>query len=249
MFCMEENIKKIVQKLKKSKYCVAFTGAGISTESGIPDFRGRKGIYNYVSEDVFSIEMFYKQPEMFYRFAREWLGEIITKTPNKAHIMLAKLEKYGILKSVITQNIDGLHQKAGSKVVYEIHGHIRTAHCLKCGKEFDFQYVKEELVDKNNIPVKCKFCGGIIKPDVVFFGEPLPEDLSKAIEEVQKADLMFILGTSLTVYPAAMLPEYCSGELIIINKDPTPLDSHASVVLHKPLGECFELIDRFFNSG
>lgn len=244
---MEDKIKDIIKKLKESKYCVAFTGAGISTESGIPDFRGRNGIYNYISEDVFSIEIFYKQPEIFYKFAREWLGEIITKTPNRAHIVLAKLEKYGILKSIITQNIDGLHQKAGAKIVYEIHGNIRTAHCLKCGRKFEFQYIQVELVDKNNIPVRCKFCGGIIKPDVVFFGESLPEDLSKAIEEARNADLMLILGTSLTVYPAAMLPEYCSGELIIINKDSTPLDSRASVVLHKPLGECFELIEKFFN--
>jgi len=241
---MESEIKKIVKKLKNSKYCVALTGAGISTESGIPDFRSKdSGIYNYVSENVFSIELFYTQPEIFYNFARKWLAQVITKKPNKAHYALAKLENKGILKCIITQNIDGLHHKAGSQKVYEVHGNIRTSHCLKCGKEFDFTYVKNELIDKNNIPVKCNLCGGIIKPDVVFFGEQLPQDFMSAIEESKKADLMLVLGTSLTVYPVAMLPEYCDGELIIINNEPTPLDSRATVVINKPLGETFELIE------
>lgn len=245
---MKNNIsEKIAEKIKASKYCVILTGAGISTESGIPDFRSKgSGLYNFIPEETFSIELFMKEPEVFYNFAKEWLPEIITKEPNFAHIAVAKLEEMGFVKCIITQNIDGLHQKAGAKNVLEIHGNFRISHCLKCGKEYKLDYIKTNLLEKNIVPVKCKICDGLVKPDITFFGEMLPDDFEKAILESKKSDLMLILGSSLKVYPAAFLPDYCKGEIVIINNEATEFDNNASIVWHKRLSEAFKEIMRNF---
>ncbi len=242
----QDKIKKIVELLKNSNYATAFTGAGISTESGIPDFRSKNGIYSYVSENIFSLELFYKKPEVFYEFASKYLFDILSKKPNKAHIVLAKLEQKGYLKCVITQNIDNLHQKAGSKRVYEVHGSFNTSTCLRCGKKFDFNYLVTELKNKK-IPVLCDECKGVIKPDVTFFGESLPEDFTLATAEAQKSDFMFVLGTSLVVYPAAFIPTYVNGSIVIVNKEETPLDSRAEVVIHDSLTKVFADIEEYMN--
>jgi NAD-dependent deacetylase len=244
---MLEKIKEIVKSLKNSNYAVVFTGAGISTESGIPDFRTPgKGLYSFIPEETFSLTVFKEEPEVFYKFAQKWFSEFLTVEPNFAHTAIAQLEKMGIVKAVITQNIDSLHIKAGSKNVYEIHGHFRTSHCLNCNKVYSLDYVKTNLIDKKIIPLRCELCNGLIKPDIIFFGEMLPEDFEKSIEEVKKSDLLLILGTSLKVYPAAFLPSFCKGEIIIINKEKTDFDERAKIVLNKNLVEVFKEIMKEF---
>ncbi|MBN1899236.1 MAG: NAD-dependent protein deacylase [Spirochaetes bacterium] len=235
-------VEQLGKRLKQCKYGVALTGAGHSTESGIPDFRSPDGLYSQISEDVFSIDLFMIKPEIFYAFSKTFLLSILQKNPNQAHVFLADLERRGFLKCIITQNIDGLHQKAGSKRVLQIHGQIQTSHCLGCHKEFDIEYIKDELLEKNQNPVRCNLCSGIVKPDITFFGESLPPDYQKASEEIKKADLLLICGTSLTVYPAALLPRLCSGDIIIINRDPTPMDDEAKIVIHGSLTETFKML-------
>ncbi len=235
---MKDKIKELKEIIEKSNNIVFFGGAGVSTESGIPDFRSKDGLYNqkykYPPEEILSYAFFIKNTKEFYEFYKEKMNSLKNK-PNITHKMLTKLENKGKLKAIITQNIDGLHQKAGSKNVYELHGSIFRNHCLKCNKFYDANYV----FSSSNIP-KCT-CGGIIKPDVVLYGEELNKDiLKKSIEAIEEADVMIVAGTSLTVYPASGLINYFHGRyLILINKDSTVYDNKANIVINDNLGNIF----------
>ncbi|TYB31299.1 MAG: hypothetical protein FXF47_04635 [Candidatus Mcinerneyibacterium aminivorans] len=214
---MDDKIKKLEDLLKNSTYTVALTGAGVSTDAGIPDFRGKNGIYKskkYDPQKTFDYNYFKKDPSHFFKFSKELLTQIDELEPTKTHYFLAKLEEKNILKTLITQNIDNLHIKAGSKNIIHIHGTYNKGHCLKCNREYNFQWMKINLIEKEKLICEC---GGIVKPDVVFFGEPV-KDIEKAFNEVKKADVLLILGSSLTVQPAAMFPLFSSATKIIINK-------------------------------
>jgi NAD-dependent deacetylase len=225
--------------IMKSNYIVALTGAGISTKAGIPDFRGPNGIYSrkdIPSDKIFDYNYFHEDPTLFYSYIYELLELFQKAKPTKGHRWLKKLQDLGKLKTVVTQNIDGLHLQAGNNQVIEIHGNFNKFYCMQCNHEVN---VKDEeysiIMDKvkaKSVPY-CEKCGGTYKPNVVFFGEYV-RDLEKALTEVQKADLLITIGTSLTVYPAAMLPGYLAdtSKLVIINNDETPYDTKAKVVLN-----------------
>ncbi|WP_027623566.1 NAD-dependent protein deacylase [Clostridium lundense] len=235
-----DSIKKLEEIIKDSSNVVFFGGAGVSTESNIPDFRSAAGLYNsknnfaYPPEVMLSHSFFCDYTEDFFKFYK---SKMIYKNakPNAAHYALAKLENIGKLKSVITQNIDGLHQEAGSKEVIELHGNIHRNYCTNCNAFFNLDYV---LNSKDVIP-KCDHCGGIVKPDVVLYEEELDmEAINKAIYYVENADVLIIGGTSLAVYPAANLVHYYKGnKLILINKSSTPYDNRASLVINNKIGE------------
>ncbi len=218
---------------------VFFGGAGVSTESGIPDFRSVDGLYHqkfdYPPEQILSHSFFLRQPEYFYRFYREKMLPLEAE-PNAAHRKLAEWEREGRLLAVVTQNIDGLHQKAGSKAVYELHGSVHRNYCMKCRKFFGPEYVR----DHTPLP-RCDACGGLIKPDVVLYEESLDDAcIQGAVEAIAKADVLIVGGTSLTVYPAAGLIRYYRGHrLVLINRDATPYDSEADLVVRTPIGETF----------
>lgn len=236
---MEQEIRKLREILEKYDNIVFFGGAGVSTESNIPDFRSTDGLYHqeydYPPETILSHTFYRKQPEEFFRFYR---NKMIYKDakPNAAHIALAKLEQEGKCRAVITQNIDGLHQMAGSKKVLELHGSVLRNYCEDCGKFFGL----EAIENSEGIP-KCDACGGIIKPDVVLYEEALQDyTIREAVEYIRKAQVLIIGGTSLAVYPAAGLIDYFTGEkLVVINKAPTPRDSHADLLIKGPIGEVF----------
>ena len=229
------NLQQLKQWINESKSAVFFGGAGVSTESGIPDFRSVDGLYSqkfdYPPETIISHSFFERKPEYFYREKMLPLGF----EPNVTHKVLARLEAEGHLAAVVTQNIDGLHQKAGSKRVFELHGSVLRNYCVKCGKFYRAEVVR----DARGIPL-CD-CGGIIKPDVVLYEEPLDENvMAGAIAAIRKADLLIVGGTSLTVYPAAGLLHYYRGQrLVLINRDETPYDSYANLVFHESLGDIF----------
>ncbi|MGN0946218.1 MAG: NAD-dependent protein deacylase [Megasphaera sp.] len=233
------DIEKFVDMVKNSDNIVFFGGAGVSTESGIPDFRSTDGLYNqhykYPPETILSHSFFMDNTEEFYRFYRDKMLALDAQ-PNMAHIKLAELEKAGKLKAIVTQNIDGLHQKAGSKNVLELHGSVHRNFCMHCNKFFDAEYMK----NSTGIP-KCDACGGIIKPDVVLYEEGLDNDvIEQSLYYISHADMLIIGGTSLVVYPAAGLVRYYRGhKLVLINKSTTDMDSTADLVLHDPIGEVF----------
>ena len=228
--------------IDNSKRIVFFGGAGVSTESGIPDFRSVDGLYNqkydYPPEQILSHTFFMHNTEEFYRFYRDKML-CLDKNPNKAHLKLAELERAGKLTAVVTQNIDGLHQAAGSKKVYELHGSVLRNYCMKCGKFYPAEYIK----NNNGIP-KCE-CGGVIKPDVVLYEEGLDDStISGALSAIQTADTLIIAGTSLTVYPAAGFISYFKGDnIVLINRDETPFDSKADLVFHEKVGELLAQIN------
>ena len=236
---MESKVEKLKELINKSNNIVFFGGAGVSTESGIPDFRSKYGLYNqkykYPPEQILSYSFFINKTEEFYKFYREKMNSL-KYNPNITHFKLAQLEKTGKLKTIITQNIDGLHQKAGSKNVLELHGSILKNYCMKCGKFYE----AEKIFNSSEIPI-CE-CGGIIKPDVVLYEESLDEEiLNKSIQAIIKADLMIVAGTSLTVSPANTLLNFFKGEnLVLINKDITPYDKKANLVINEALGKVFE---------
>ncbi len=231
-----EDLKEIINK---SKSVVFFGGAGVSTESGIPDFRSKDGLYNqkykYPPEEILSHTFFMNNTDEFYKFYKDKMNSLKYK-PNITHIKLAELEKIGKIKAIVTQNIDGLHQKAGSKKVLELHGSVHRNYCMKCGKFYDAEYV----FNSESIP-KCS-CGGIIKPDVVLYEENLNEDiLDEAIMQISNCDTLIVGGTSLTVYPASGLIRFYKGnKLILINKDKTPYDKLANFVINDSLGNAFK---------
>lgn len=236
---MEQEIRKLREILEKYDNIVFFGGAGVSTESKIPDFRSTDGLYHqeydYPPETILSHTFYRKKPEEFFRFYR---NKMIYKDakPNAAHMALAKLEQEGKCRAVITQNIDGLHQMAGSKKVLELHGSVLRNYCEDCGKFFGV----EAIENSEGIP-KCDACGGIIKPDVVLYEEALQDStIREAVEYIRKAQVLIIGGTSLAVYPAAGLIDYFTGEkLVVINKAPTPRDSQADLLIKGPIGEVF----------
>ncbi|HIW22231.1 MAG TPA: NAD-dependent protein deacylase [Candidatus Dorea intestinavium] len=232
-------MEELIRILKQSENLVFFGGAGVSTESGIPDFRSAKGIYStkgeIAPEEIVSHTFFMNNPEEFYRFYKEKMMHLEAQ-PNAAHQALVKLEQEGKLKAIITQNIDGLHQRAGSKVVYELHGSIHRNYCMKCGKSYRADFVKEAL----GVP-RCS-CGGIIKPDVVLYEEGLDNKvIEKSIQAIEKADTLIVGGTSLIVYPAASFVDYFRGKhLIVINKGETGKKLAADLVIDRPIGEVFQ---------
>ena len=229
-------IETLRQWVSESNQMVAFTGAGVSTESGVPDFRSVDGLYNqkfeYPPETIISHSFYLRNPEYFFRFYREKMMPLEVQ-PNITHFTLAKWEREGHLAAVVTQNIDGLHQKAGSKRVYELHGSILRNYCTQCGKFYPAEFVK----NSNGIP-RCG-CGGIVKPDVVLYEEGLNDRVVEgALEAISQADMLLVAGTSLTVYPAAGFLRYYRGNrLVLINRDPTPYDDRADLVIHDSLGK------------
>lgn len=235
---MNSNVETLRSWVAESHNLVFFGGAGVSTESGIPDFRSTDGLYHqkfdYPPETILSHSFFLRHTEYFFRFYREKML-ILDVEPNAAHKKLAEWERAGKLRAVVTQNIDGLHQKAGSKKVYELHGSVLRNYCEKCGKFYPAEYVK----NAKGVPL-CQ-CGGIVKPDVVLYEESLdPDTMSSSVSAIRNADLLIVAGTSLTVYPAAGLIQYYRGNrLVLINRDETPYDDDANLVLHESLGTVF----------
>lgn len=235
---MEDKIQQFKQLVNKCDNIVFFGGAGVSTESGIPDFRSKDGLYNqqykYSPETILSHTFFMNKTEEFFKFYKLKMNSLKYQ-PDITHIKLSELEARGKLKAVITQNIDGLHQKAGSKVVYELHGSVLRNYCMNCNKFYDAEYV----FNSNGIP-RCS-CGGIIKPDVVLYEEELDEEtIENSTAAIQKADLLIVAGTSLTVQPASSLINFFRGKnLVLINRDSTPYDNKANLVINDSLGKVF----------
>ena len=238
---MEEQIKRLQEWIDGSESIVFFGGAGVSTESGIPDFRSVDGLYNqkydYPPEEILSRTFFDRRPEEFYRFYRDKML-CLDARPNTAHQKLAQLEQVGKLRSVVTQNIDGLHQMAGSKRVWELHGSVHRNFCMRCKKPYPVEFIR----DSQGVPT-CS-CGGTVKPDVVLYEESLDSRvLEGALADIQQADLLIIGGTSLAVYPAASLVNYYRGDrLVLINKSPTPYDRRADLAIAGPIGRILEQI-------
>ena len=236
---MDEAIKTLAAWLQESKKAVFFGGAGVSTASGIPDFRSTDGLYNqqyaWPPETILSHTFFEEKPDEFYRFYQDKML-CLEAQPNTCHLRLAELEQEGHLRSVVTQKIDGLHQAAGSRRVWELHGSVLRNYCQKCGKSHDVFYMKEAA----GVP-RCQVCGGMLKPDVVLYEEGLDTDvITGAVNDISQADMLIIGGTSLVVYPAAGLINYYRGNrLVLINKTPTPADKHANLVIHEPIAEVF----------
>ena len=233
-------ITQFAELLRKATKIAVLSGAGMSTESGIPDFRSSNGVYSYTSEEVFDIDTFHRNPSKFFEINAPLYATVMVSKPNAGHLALHELEeKYGKKVTVATQNIDGLHQKAGSKTVYELHGGMLTMTCSKCAcqvpaKEYDAQLRSGKVVRHE------PNCMGVLKPNIVFFGEMLPQDAFMASHwAMQEADLVMVLGTSLAVYPAAGLPDARKRDtpLVIINKTATPLDGEATLVFHESIGE------------
>ena len=236
-----DKISELQQIINNSNNIVFFGGAGVSTESGIKDFRSKDGLYNmkfeYPAEIMLSNRMFYKDTSYFYKFYKSYMNSM-DALPNITHKYLKKLEDNNKLKAIVTQNIDGLHQKAGSKKVLEIHGTIYKNHCIKCNKEYDAEYV----FNSKDIPI-CE-CGGIIKPNVVLYGEMLDESFDEAIYYIKNAETLIVAGTSLTVEPAASLVSMFKGKnLVIINNDKTSYDSYATLVINDSLKNVFSKLN------
>ena len=225
--------------IDQAKHIVFFTGAGVSTDSGIPDFRSTNGLYNqtykYPPEEIISHSFFEENPEEFFRFYKDRMLYLDAQ-PNEVHRFIAECEKKGKSLGVVTQNIDGLHQKAGSKHVYELHGSVLRNYCMDCSTFYSAEYIK----NSEGIP-RCQKCGGIIKPDVVLYEEGLSQAVVEgAVAAIQSADVMIVLGTSLVVYPAAGLIRYFSGRhLVLINRDATPYDSDADLLIQAPFADVF----------
>lgn len=235
-----QKLEKLQTWVKESSRIVFFGGAGVSTESGIPDFRGEDGLYRqryaYPPETIISHSFYARHPEIFFDFYRNRMLYPNAK-PNIVHQRLAQWERDGKLLAVVTQNIDGLHQMAGSRNVYELHGSVHRNTCQKCGA----RYTLAQMLTLGDVP-KCPKCGGRVKPDVVLYEEGLdPLTISGALDAIRRADLLIVAGTSLTVYPAAaFLDEYPGNRLVLINKTVTPRDDIANLALHEKLGEVFQ---------
>ncbi len=238
---MTQDVKELIDIIRNSNNIVFFGGAGVSTESNIPDFRSADGLWNeklkinFTPEQLVSHTFFVKYPEEFFSFYKDKLIYPEAK-PNAAHMALAKLEEMGKVKAVVTQNIDGLHQAAGSKVVYELHGSVLRNFCMECNAFYDEKFILES----EGIPI-CQKCGGRVKPDVVLYEEGLDNNIIRgAVSAISKADTLIIGGTSLVVYPAAGLIDYFNGKnLVLINKSETSADRRADLVIHEAIGEVF----------
>lgn len=232
-------IQKLTELIRNSDNIVFFGGAGVSTESNIPDFRSTDGLYHqqydYPPETILSHTFFMRQTEEFYRFYQNKML-FLEAQPNMAHRALARLEEMGKLRAVITQNIDGLHQKAGSQNVQELHGSVLRNYCMRCHAFYDAQYIK----NARGIP-RCEHCGGLVKPDVVLYEEGLDQStIQNSIRAIREADMLIIGGTSLVVYPASGLIDYYNGnKLVLINRDATPRDSRSDLIVREPIGQVF----------
>ncbi len=232
-----DDVKELQKLIDKSNNIVFFGGAGVSTESGIKDFRGKNGLYKENKYDrppeyMLSINCLLDEPELFFKYYKENLNSLDIE-PNVTHKYLAKLEQKGKLKAVVTQNIDGLHQRAGSKKVLEVHGTTYKNYCMKCNKEYPFDYIFKS----KGIP-KCD-CGGTIRPSVTLYGEMLPRDFEEAEEYIKNSDLLIVAGSSLTVMPASGLVRLARNKVVIVNRSETPFDRYADLVIHKPLKDVF----------
>ena len=247
MESFDKRMEELNQMIAESKHIVFFGGAGVSTESGIPDFRSKDGLYNqhdvqfdqYTPEYLLSNDCVYRNSKVFFEFYRQKMDTRDIQ-PNITHYKLAEMEEKGKLDAVITQNIDGLHQRAGSRCVYEVHGTTQRNYCTGCGKEVPSDFI---FISKDPIP-KCPSCGQMVRPDVTMYGESLPDAAwSGALQAIQQADMFIIGGTSLTVYPAAGMVNYFRGKnLVMINRDKTPQDKYCKLVFHENLGQVFEKI-------
>ncbi|MCE4614304.1 MAG: NAD-dependent deacylase [Desulfurococcales archaeon] len=237
---MEENVVEVVAKwINESTYTVVLTGAGVSAESGIPTFRGKDGLWNkYRPEELATPEAFHSNPLRVWEWYKWRMGLIAKAKPNPAHIVLAKMQKENMIGPIITQNVDGLHQRASAIDVVELHGNIWRVICTSCGYTSKLDHPPEE------IPPHCPKCGGLLRPGVVWFGEPLPDQaVRRAFQEASHAKLMLVVGTSLQVYPAAYLPVLAknyNGRVIVVNPTPTPFDNEADLVIHEKAGMFFE---------
>lgn len=240
---VKEKSKNIAKALFESNNVMVLTGAGISTESGIPDFRSPGGIWSRFDASIMTRDKLYDDPEGFYRQAVQMLDffeEMKDASPNQAHYVLAEMEKKNIISGIITQNIDGLHLKAGSERVYEVHGNLREGHCISCGAKISFDFLVGK-VRSGSIPPACDSCGGILRPDIVLFGDELPDCFIKAAEEVRECDVLLVVGSSLEIVPAASLPSMAK-KYIIVNKDRTHFDGGAYEVWHEKAGSALEEI-------
>mgnify|MGYP003591623382 CR=1 FL=1 len=245
-----ELVDKIVRQWRQAKNPVVFTGAGMSTESGLPDFRSAKGLWKFKPEQLATLDALRRVPHEFYRFYQSRIAQSLEVSPNIGHTILADLEKQGRIRTVITQNVDGLHQRAGSGSVIELHGTLRTVSCLQCGTEVDSKTMLPASMTSEKYSnagsyeygkeCECSRCGGLLRPDVILFGESLPEQAwQDAVRASMNADFFIALGSSLLVSPANYCPRLAvenGARLLIINNDPTPLDDIATWVIHKPIG-------------
>ena len=238
------DIKKAAEIILNSRKTMALTGAGISTESGIPDFRSSSGYYSKMDPvKSLSKDVLLNDPKRFYSEGFLILNDLYNKEPNKGHLALAKLEELRKLSGIITQNIDNLHIKAGNKKVYEVHGESRNVHCMSCNRVYPFSVMKEK-VEKKEIPPLCDACGGILRPNVVMFGDMMPNDFLKAQQQIANTELLIVVGSSLQVSPVNYLPSYVD-KLIIINNDKTPFDREAELVFHESAGEILtEIVEK-----
>ena len=241
----ETAYRELADRIAAAQHCVAFTGAGVSTLSGIRDFRGKNGLYTLPETDkMFDIEVFRETPSVYYRLAKEFIYGLPEKKPSIVHHVLAGLESRGILKALVTQNIDLLHQKAGSKHVIEVHGSPSRHSCTHCSYSTTFEDVVE-VARKGEVPL-CPKCGNALKPDITFFGEALPfAAITEAQQECSRADLLLVLGSSLTVYPASALPQltlHAGGAVAVVNEQPTYFDDYA-ILRCTDLQECFEYLE------
>lgn len=243
-------MNELYRMMRDSEHCVVFTGAGISTLSGIPDFRSPNGVYSkqfqgYDVEEILSIDLFLKRPGLYYAWAKPFIYELDRYRPNIVHRVIARMEAAGIVKMTYTQNIDLLHERAGTKKLRELHGSPAIHDCLKCGRTFDYPAIAA-IVNRGEVP-KCPLCGGIVKPRIVFYGEALDSTLLDLAErDLRNADLLLVLGSSLTVNPAASLPRITlagGGKVVIVNKQPTPLDRYAAL-RYDDLDTVFSGLDR-----
>ena len=249
---LDKKIQQAAQMISKSASNVALTGAGVSTKSGIPDFRGPDGLWTKVDPTKFaSINGFLSDPKGWWEMALELAPTILNAKPNPSHTMLAELEKMGLLDCLVTQNVDGLHQRAGSKNVLEVHGSLFSATCTVCHIQVERKYL-EKAMKKRQIPVMCPTCGGLLKLDTVFFGEALPQKaLGAAVEAARNCELMLAAGSYLVVYPVATLPTIATqsgAKFIIINQEPTPLDQMADLVFIAEAGETLTQIVKAIKS-
>ncbi|MHB9155842.1 MAG: SIR2 family NAD-dependent protein deacylase [Endomicrobiales bacterium] len=229
--------------MKKARRLVAFTGAGISTKAGIPDFRGEKGIYTTgaYGPEVFDIDLFHEDPSVFYAYARDFAGRQERMQPTFAHYFLAEQEQAGALECIITQNIDGLHQKAGARNVLELHGGYGRSYCVDCGKEYCYGELKEKM-GQQGVP-RCDHCAGVIKPDIIFFGEGV-RSFAEAEYTVSRSDCLLVIGTSLAVYPAALLPRLARGPVIVVNKGEVNLPGKQVLAVGEECDDFFRKVKR-----
>jgi NAD-dependent deacetylase len=246
--CWQEKIKELAEMVAGSNKVMVLSGAGISTESGIPDFRGPDGLWSKVDPMyVFSADTFIYRPRVFYETGLPLLNALHNARPNTAHQIIAEMEEKGLVWGVVTQNVDGLHQKAGSKNVYEAHGHLRSATCLKCGGGIAWDELVK-MVSRGQLPPLCHICGGVYKPDSVFFGDPLPPDFNVCCREAADADLLLVVGSSLEVSPVNYLPHY-TKRFAIINIGPTAADHRAALKVEAGAGEAFTALWEELKAG